>query len=91
MIKIKNLPIFKDNETKVFIDLLDYKDVPIFQDFLLMDDNDFRNFKDVDTYHIEALTLISRSKKKMKPISKAKKVKNTTTYCLSQKIQDVER
>lgn len=58
MIQVKDLQVFEDNKTKSFTDFLDYKDTPTFQSFLLVDNNNTRNFENVNMCHIKAFTLI---------------------------------
>lgn len=93
VIKVINLEVFEDNKAKVFTDLLNYKNVIIFQGFFLANKNKTPNSKDytVYTYQTKALISIFRADRKVKSMSKAKVVDNTTIYYLSQKIKDLER
>ena len=91
MIQIKDFQVFENNKIKVSTERPDYQNTPTLQDFLLIDDDDIRNFKDVDTCHVKAPVLISQSRRKMKLTSKAKEVEGTIAHHLSQKVKGIER
>lgn len=61
--------------------------------FLFVDDGDTRNCKNIiiDTRQIEGLAFISQSRKKVKPTSKRKEVKNMIAHCFSYKVKDTEK
>lgn len=59
LIKVKNLQVFEDNKAKTSTNLLNHKDTPTIQGFLLVDDNEFYNLENQSTYTYQAETLMA--------------------------------
>ena len=92
IIQVKDLQVFENNEAKPSTSLLEYEKTPIFQDFLLKD-NDIQTLEPkivTPSIREDATSLTPRLRRKVKLTLKAKKAKSIT-YCLSQKFEVVEK
>lgn len=80
VIQVKNPQIFEDNKAKPFISLLGYKDTPTFQGFFLEND-DVQILKPENvtlSTREDAISLISKSGRKIKLTLKVKEVESIT-------------